>query len=441
LLQALGVRGSEAELRVASQEFGGHCLALTLLGSYLSDAYEGDIRYRGEVSKHLADDVRQGAHARKVMASYQSWWGEGPELSLLRLLGLFDRPSDERALGVLLKPPAIPALTGPLTDLNPSEWRTLLARLRRARLLTGEDPQHPGQVDAHPLVREYFGQQLRTQCRKAWQQANRRLYEHYRTLAPERPETFREMEPLFLAVACGCQAGLFRDALHQVYIPRIQRGEDAFAAKVLGARGALLSALSHFFEHGRWGSVVQRGLKGQRLMPDDQLFVLMQAALYLVAMRGQAAPEARLCYERAEPLCQELNRLGCLYLALIGQWRYLLNTGQLRATMQLAQQVYREVQGQRDAAILVGSHRALAVTRYFLGEFEAAGQELRRGIETWRSAGVPSAVEELDAPIVSCLSFEAVYEWHLGQVSPCQATTAEAISVAMGLNDGSGANC
>ena len=44
LLRALGVKGQEAELRSASAEFSGHCLALTLLGSYLTDAYNGDIR-------------------------------------------------------------------------------------------------------------------------------------------------------------------------------------------------------------------------------------------------------------------------------------------------------------------------------------------------------------------------------------------------------------
>src|SRR3984957_5401369 len=91
LLCALGVKGQEVELRSASDEFGGHCLALTLLGSFLSDAYHGDIRFRKEVSARLAHDVRQGVHARKVMESYQSWLGEGPELSLLRMLGLFDR--------------------------------------------------------------------------------------------------------------------------------------------------------------------------------------------------------------------------------------------------------------------------------------------------------------------------------------------------------------
>jgi hypothetical protein len=60
LLRAHGVKGEEVELRSAS-----HCLALTLLGSYLSDAYNGDIRCRGEVSGRLAHDVRQGVLPEK----------------------------------------------------------------------------------------------------------------------------------------------------------------------------------------------------------------------------------------------------------------------------------------------------------------------------------------------------------------------------------------
>jgi adenylate cyclase len=123
-------------------------------------------------------------------------------------------------------------------------------------------------------------------------------------------------------------------------------------------------------------------------------------------------------------------------VALIGQWRYSLHTDKLTATMQLAQRVYAVAQAQNDAALLVGGDRALAVTFYFRGEFEAARRHLRRGVEGWRSAaGVPSSVEELDAPVVSCLSFKAVCEWHLGEIGACRATMAEAISLAKALND------
>jgi ATP-dependent exoDNAse (exonuclease V) beta subunit len=93
------------------------------------------------------------------MESYQTWFGEGPELSVLRILGLFDRPADEKALGALLKSPAIAGLTESLTDLSSTEWEMILARLRRARLLAGEDPHNPKHLDTHPLVREYFGEQ------------------------------------------------------------------------------------------------------------------------------------------------------------------------------------------------------------------------------------------------------------------------------------------
>jgi Protein kinase domain/NACHT domain len=434
LLRALGVKGHEEELRTASDEFSGHCLALTLLGSYLTDAYNGEIRCRKEVSGHLAHDLRQGVHAQKVMESYQTWLGEGPELAVLRMLGLFDRPADENALEVLLKPPAISGLTE-LTDLSQIEWRTIVAKLRRARLISGEDLHNPGQLDTHPLVREYFGEQLRDRQADAWKECNRRLYNYYRTLAPQLPETFSEMEPLFLAVICGCNAGLFREALNEVYLPRIQRGNAYFAANVLGARGALLSVLVHFFEHGRWGSHMEMGGEGQSLTPEDHLLILIQAGQYLTATRGYQAPEVRLCYERAESLCRSLNRPVLLYVALMGQWRHSLLTDKLSATMHIAQRIYSLAQEQSEPALTIGSCAALAATHYFLGNFETCGQYAIRGVQIWRSVGVQSSVEEVDVPEVGCLIFEALFKWHIGEIASSQVTIEEALSLAKGLND------
>jgi len=434
LLRALGVKGDEAELRSASGEFRGHCLALTLLGSYLTDAYAGDIRRHKEVSEHLAHDVRQGVHARKIMESYQTWFGEGPELSLLRMLGLFDRPVDERALEALLKPPAIRDLTESLTDLSPIEWRTIFGRLRRARLLAEEDPQNPGQLDTHPLVREYFGEQLRSQQTDAWKECNRRLFYHYQKLAPQLPNSFREMEPLFSAVIYGCNAGLFREALHEVYVPRIQRGNACFASNVLGARGPLLSALVHFFEDGRWGSLAETDVEGQSLTAEDQLFILMQAAPYLMAIR-LGAPEARICCERAESLSRSLGRPLLLCVALMGQWRYSLHTEKLTATMQIAERIYSLAREQDDPTLMIRAYNALAATLYFLGDFESARQYAIGGLQIWRSGSVPSSAEDLYTPAVGCLCYEAASEWHLGEVDSCQANITASMSLARELND------
>jgi serine/threonine protein kinase/predicted ATPase len=435
LLRALGVKGREAELRSASDEFSGHCLALTLLGSYLSDAYNGDICRRKEVSEGLSHDVRQGIHARKVMESYQAWFGEGPELSVLRMLGLFDRPADEKALGVLLESPAIPGLTESLTDMRPTAWRTILAKLRRARLLAREDPYNPGHLDAHPLVREYFGEQLRDRQADAWKECNRRMYHYYRKVAPQLPNCFREMEPLFLAVICGCNAGLFREALHEIYIPRIQRGNAYFVANVLGARGALLTALIHFFEYGRWISAVKVGVETQRLTAEDQLFILMQAGLYLSSTRGFSTPESRSCYERAEPLCHSLNRPILLYSALMGQWRYTYIADKLSSALAIAQRVYSLAVEQNNPAIMIGACQALVSTLYYLGEFESARRYAMRGVQIWRSGSVQYNAEDLDAPAVVCLCYEALCRWHLGEVAFCHQTMEEAISLAKELNE------
>jgi hypothetical protein len=191
---------------------------------------------------------------------------------------------------------------------------------------------------------------------------------------------------------------------------------------------------AHFFETGRWGSPVEIGVEGQSLTAEDQLFLLMQAALYLTAIRGFSAPEARICCERAESLCHLLNRPVLLYSALMGQWRYSLGTDKLSATMQIAKRVYSLAQEQNDAALMLGAYRSLAATLYHLGDFETAGQYARLGVQTWRSGSVQYQIEEIIAPAVACLCYKALSEWHFGEITSCHATMAKALSLAKDLH-------
>ena len=327
-------------------------------------------------------------------------------------------------------------LTESLANLSPIEWRTILARLRRARLLAGEDPHHPGYVDTHPLVREYYGEQLRGQRSEAWQECNKRLFNYYRALAPQLPDSFAEMEPLFLAVICGCNAGLFREALHEVYIPRIQRGNVHFAANVLGATGPLLSVLGQFFERGRWGSLIETAIEGQWLTEEDQLFILMQAGLYLTATRGMGAPETRICYERTEPLCHSVNHPRLLFMQLLGQFRYALHTDKLSVAMRIAERVHALAQEQNDAGLMLAAYQVFLAIFYFLGEFDSARKYARRGVQIWRSGSVQSPIaEEIQAPVVNCLVYEAITDWHFGEIASCHALMDEGISIAKELKD------
>lgn len=314
LLARLGVQGTEEQRREVSQQFGGHALALILLGSYLHEVFDGDVSRAGEVSL-LEEDAEQGGHARRVLRSYERWLNGDtiadqddvaharreeiqrhgkPMLAVLRLLGLFDRPADAGCVAALRAEPAIEGLTDTLVGLSDRQWSRLITRLRKLSLVAEAESEDRHSLDAHPLVREHFATQLQDRFANTAREAHRRLYEHLKQSAPERPDTLQDMLPLYHAVAHGCQAGLEREALHQVYMDRIQRGDEYFSTKQLGAIGAELSALSSFFELP-WSKLLGN------LPEDDQSEVLGEAAFNLRSM-GRLA-ESKQLYHRDLEIC------------------------------------------------------------------------------------------------------------------------------------------
>ncbi len=247
LLRQLGVDGRESALRAAAKDVQRHALTLTLLGNFLRRAHGGDVRKRREIDLHHADE-KQGGHAFRVIAAYARWLGEGPELAILRLLGLFDRPAEAGPLKALRAAPPIPGLTEPLVDLSGEDWRLAVTTLREHSLLTAADPREPETLDAHPLVRACFAEELESHRPEAWQEGNRRLYEHLRQAAPDFPDTLEAMQPLYAAVVHGCRAGRQEEAMDEVFWRRIRRGEQAFSWRKLGAFGSELTALAGFFD-------------------------------------------------------------------------------------------------------------------------------------------------------------------------------------------------
>lgn len=288
LLEALGVKGTQAELEEASREVLGHGLALTLLGTYLFKVYQGDVRKRDRVVLSKAD-VLTGGHAKHMIEKYERWLGEGPEVAILRLLGLFDRPAEAACIDALRAAPAIPDLTAPLMDLSAADWQFALSNLQACRLIAMPETD-PGEapLDAHPVVREYFKEQLQDHFPEAARGAHRRLYEHLKEAAPKFPDTLAAMMPLYHAVAHGCAAGLQQDALHDVYHARILRGKEEFSVKKLGAFGADLAAVACFFDRP-WDKV------NASITEADTAWILAQTGFRLRAL-GRLE-EAAQCME------------------------------------------------------------------------------------------------------------------------------------------------
>lgn len=264
LLKTLGVQGTAQGFEALVEDVKGHALTLTLLGGFLKRAFHGDIRQRDRVKFEKADEKMDGGHAFRTMAAYEQWLlrdggDEGRrEVAVLRFLGLFDRPADAGCFHALLQAPVIPGLTEPLVGLAEEDWEFCLTGLESARLLTvhrdaSADPQSAignwQSLDAHPHIREYFAKQLREHNPDAWRAAHRRLYEYLCASTPDKDRpTLEDLQPLYQAVAHGCQAGISELAYWNTYVQRILRGNVYYSITELGAYGADLSAVACFFE-------------------------------------------------------------------------------------------------------------------------------------------------------------------------------------------------
>lgn len=257
LLRDSGVWGNDKELKAAARDFDGHPLALGLLSSFLKEAQTGDVRRRDHIRAYFADpDNPRHDHAKRVMESYEKEWlaGQAVLLAIMHMVGLFDRPATRRCMRALRNMPVIKGLTDPVVDLDDTKWQRAVERLREARLLAPTDPAAPDTLDAHPLVREWFGERLRRTNGTAWKTAHGRLYEHLRDTTEEgKTPALEDLAPLYQAIGHGCRAGRHQSAHDEIYVGRILRllpdGEvEFYASKQLGALGSNLATISWFFE-------------------------------------------------------------------------------------------------------------------------------------------------------------------------------------------------
>lgn len=250
LLKKLGVEGSVKQLQITSAEVDGDPLALVLLGHYLRMQKPSNPFDPLKQLPRLAD-IDEGKQARRIMLRYEGWWTENGreslELIILQMIGFFNRPADKQSLAELRRDPPIPGLTDHLAETNERDWSHALARLREYDLLYPEDRNNPDLFDAHPFVREHFGERLRHNQPEAWREGHDRLYALRRRETREDANTLEEMIPLLSAVTHACCACRYKEAFNVDYWQKIHREYDHYIGNVLGGWAADLAVLSGFF--------------------------------------------------------------------------------------------------------------------------------------------------------------------------------------------------
>ncbi|NGZ29629.1 MAG: hypothetical protein G8345_22420 [Magnetococcales bacterium] len=248
LLRSRGVNGRQPDLEKTAEYYDYHALALVLVSEYLHTFHDGRVEKALEIPL-IANKTKAGRHAMSVMKAYDvALQRDGEELDreMVRMLGLFDRPAEPAAMAALKNAQPIPRLTTLYCKATPLEVEESLARLRQWGLL------NPGtDLDAHPLVREWFGEALQTESRFAFQLAHTLLFRHYQRVPKNRrPDTLEELAPLYRAVNHGCSAKVYQEAFAHVYMDRIQRGNQFYNMNTLGNYSSDLSAISGFFPFG-----------------------------------------------------------------------------------------------------------------------------------------------------------------------------------------------
>ena len=408
LLESLGVEGAPKELEKTVDEVAGHALTLGLLGRYLHEAHGGDVRRRDRIRLATAVEEATDNHAFRVIEAYEYWFhAEGKKgqrlLAVLRLLGLFDRPAPRECLDALLEPPGIPGLTEPLVDLGEDLWNLTVQRLVDSRLLVREGTA----LDAHPLVREYFAQQLQKDHPDAWTTAHGRLFDHLKDSVEHWPEGFGGLQPLYQAVVHGCLAGREQEACVEVYRDRILRGtgDDGFySTRKLGAFGADLGAVACFFERP-WTVV------SSRLSEAAQAWFLVAAAFHLRAL-------GRL-REAVEPM-----RAGLPIEVAQEDWnnaaRRVSNLSELELTLGDVDAAVRDAEQSVDFADRSGDAFMRMICRTTLADALYQAGRLDEGLERFEEAEGLQAKEQPQYPLL----------YSLPGFRYCDALLAEAESAA-----------
>lgn len=214
----------------------GHPMALDLLS-----------RYQAEYRDHQALDpdvvasrLRADSSRNRLIELMQEIAKHLPvtDLSLLRLLALFDRSVHWSELRLLISPPLLD-LTDPLTGLSERDLSQAWQRLKRVRLVEGERQN----LRCHPLIVESLRPSLPAE---ATQEAHRRLFN---VLKRRTDHALRvdELELVYRTIAHGAQGGLQRDALIY-YHQAAAHGKTGHSIHKLGAYAGDLAALTILFE-------------------------------------------------------------------------------------------------------------------------------------------------------------------------------------------------
>jgi class 3 adenylate cyclase/tetratricopeptide (TPR) repeat protein len=190
-------------------------------------------------------------------------------------------------------------------------------------------------------------------------------------------------------------------------------------------RSANAEAIAHF----------NRGLRVVEALPDDrarwqrELALVMGLGPALNVARGYGAPEVERTYNRALELCEKLGDAPELFWVLWGLGAFHQSRGQHAKALERGLHMRRLAESRRE--LQAEAHFGVGSSLFYLGELDAAREELERGTNFFLGQMTERGVSPTGhhAGVMS-LGYLAIALWHLGYPDQARARCEEGVALA-----------
>jgi tetratricopeptide (TPR) repeat protein len=231
LLRKIGVKGDDSQLEDVSKIWDGHALSLSLLGTYLSEYCNGDVKHiTGIPSPTAGEDHYSRAH--RILCWYENHLTK-EEQAFLRIFSAFRLPVSREALESSVF----------------RQGKKLSEKLTNFRILRYKSQENTYTI--HPLIREHYLKILSKDSRKS-KITHLRIRDYYlSTFLKEQNRFSLNVMSLVVEIAHHfCEAGEYDEGIEVVYDLSIIGSRDNILTHFLGAYETQLELIREFFPSG-----------------------------------------------------------------------------------------------------------------------------------------------------------------------------------------------
>lgn len=284
LLRTIGVRGDDEGLDQVIVDWGGHALTLSLLGAYLVEHCDGDVKRIAEIPPPTVKETRY-ERVNRVLRRYDSHLSK-TERAFLMIFSVFRIPVDKTAFDKVFRAKTKNSgLWKPIAALNTRTFKAMINRLTAYRIVN-YDPA-ANHYTAHPLIIAHYRECLNKEKVVQVQQVHHNIKEYYLSTAGQIPETptLEELAPLIEAVHHACRAREYDEA-HRIMREDINQGNRYVLPDILGAWNMYFELIREFFPE------CDTSQEPQVSLPDVKCSVLHEVGycLMMLGRLNEAAP-------------------------------------------------------------------------------------------------------------------------------------------------------